>query len=105
MIHTIMSQPEFHKLTKTGRSVIDFYADWCGPCKAFAPTFDRYASTLSTKVSFYKVNVDNNEDICTKYGIRAMPTFLFMENGAVVGTVTGANEMAFRSKLSDLKWI
>ena len=106
VIPAIPSPSEFQRITTKGRTVIDFYADWCGPCKRFAPVFEEIAIAMKPKsVGFYKVNVDENEEVCSKYSIKAMPTFLFMENGVEVGRIMGANEAAFRGKLSELRWV
>lgn len=60
--------------------LVDFYADWCGPCKRIAPTLDKFAKTYST-VTFLKVNVDELGDISQRYDVRAMPTFLVFKAG------------------------
>lgn len=69
--------------------VIDFYADWCGPCKFFAPIFNE-ASEEFENVSFLKVDVDKNPDLAAQYRIRSIPTILFIKDGEVINTVIGA---------------
>ncbi|KAF3036552.1 hypothetical protein E8E12_004574 [Didymella heteroderae] len=63
--------------------VVDFYADWCPPCRAIAPIFSKLADdhAVSGQLAFAKVNVDHVKDVAKKYGITAMPTFLFFEDG------------------------
>lgn len=78
--------------TVTGGSapvVVDFWAPWCGPCKAIAPILEELASELGDAVKICKVNVDNNSEIASKYEIRAIPTILIFKNGAVADTVVG----------------
>lgn len=79
--------------------VMDFYAEWCGPCKAIAPLFERFAdSDVSQSVCFVKVDVDVAEDVASHYQVSAMPTFLSIKDGKEVSRVTGAN----RTELSKL---
>lgn len=69
--------------------VVDFWAPWCGPCKAIAPILEELAEELGEKVKICKVNVDNNSEIAGKYSIRAIPTILIFKDGAVAETVVG----------------
>ena len=69
--------------------VVDFWAPWCGPCKAIAPILEELANELGDAVKICKVNVDNNSDIAGKYQIRAIPTILLFKNGEVAETVVG----------------
>ncbi len=70
--------------------LIDFWAEWCGPCKQLAPTVEEVASENSSKMNFYKMDVDANRDIAAKYGVRSIPTLIIFNNGEVVGTEVGA---------------
>ncbi|KAK3296539.1 thioredoxin-like protein [Chaetomium fimeti] len=98
-INHVSSHGEFDSLLATTKYVIvDFYADWCGPCKTIAPHFLKMASTFSIPgyLAFAKVNVDNVGSVAQKYQVAAMPTFMFFKEGkqvAVNGNVTiqGAN--------------
>ncbi len=70
--------------------VIDFYADWCGPCKMMSPVIDELAADYEGKVKIGKVNTDENRSVATKYNIMSIPTILLMKDGQVVDTVVGA---------------
>jgi thioredoxin 1 len=69
--------------------VVDFWAPWCGPCKAIAPILEELAEELGDAVKICKVNVDNNSEIASKYEIRAIPTILIFKDGEVADTVVG----------------
>ena len=70
--------------------VVDFWAEWCGPCKMISPVVDELASEYEGKVVIGKVNVDENEELPAKYGIRNIPTLLFFKNGELVDKHVGA---------------
>ena len=70
--------------------LIDFWAEWCGPCKALAPILDEIADEYDGKITIAKVNVDENVQLPPKYGIRGIPTMLLFKDGAVQATKVGA---------------
>ena len=69
--------------------LVDFWAEWCGPCKSMHPIFTRMAKKYK-RVRFARVNVDNAQDIATKYGVQSIPTFIMFKNGENVNTMVGA---------------
>lgn len=70
--------------------VVDFWAEWCGPCKMIAPYLDDIANELGDRVQVVKVNIDENPLTPTKYGVRGIPTLMIFKNGAAVATKVGA---------------
>ena len=69
---------------------VDFYADWCGPCKMMSPVIDKLAQEYDGKIKVGKVNVDENGDLAVRYGIMSIPNMVFFKNGEVADRVVGA---------------
>ncbi len=68
---------------------LDFWADWCGPCRMLAPTFDKLAEKFSEQVTFAKINVDELPEIANKFSVRSIPTLVLMQSGNVVEKLVG----------------
>jgi thioredoxin 1 len=86
---------------KSGTPVlVDFWAEWCGPCKMIAPHLEAIAAELGDKVQVIKVNIDENPLTPTKYGVRGIPTLMLFKNGEVAATKVGALP---KSKL--MEWV
>jgi len=78
--------------------LVDFYADWCGPCKRLAPLLEEVSNTR-TDVQFVKVNVDDARDIATRYGIRSIPTMILFKDGVKGNTIQGSDKSAINRAL------
>ncbi|MFH1391178.1 MAG: thioredoxin [Candidatus Diapherotrites archaeon] len=86
-----LTDAEFDDFIKNNEIVIiDFWADWCGPCKIVAPTFEELSKEYEGKVAFAKMDTMANEQIPTKLGIVSLPTFLIFKNGEKLGSLVGA---------------
>lgn len=70
--------------------LVDFWAEWCGPCKMIAPVLDEAATSYHGKLQIAKMNVDENRDIPAKFGIRGIPTLMLFKNGQLAATKVGA---------------
>jgi thioredoxin 1 len=70
--------------------LVDYWAEWCGPCKMIAPILDEVATTYSGKLQIAKMNVDENRDIPAKFGIRGIPTLMLFKDGQLAATKVGA---------------
>lgn len=70
-----------------GKVLVDFYAEWCGPCKVLGPMLDDVSKEITGKI--FKVNIDDNTNLTEKYGIRGVPTSILFENGVAVKTIVG----------------
>jgi thioredoxin 1 len=77
-------------IANEGLVLLDFWAEWCGPCRAIAPVLAELAEASDGRVTLMKVNVDENPGLAARYGIRSIPTILFVKQGAVVDRVVGA---------------
>ena len=71
--------------------LVDFWAEWCGPCKMLGPILEQVSSELGTQAKVGKVNIDDARDLAVKYSVRSIPLLLFFKNGEVKDQVVGAN--------------
>ena len=81
---------ELDVLQADGPVLVDFWAEWCGPCKQIAPSLDEISEELEGKVSLAKVNIDENPETPSKYGVRGIPTLMLFKDGEVASTKVGA---------------
>ena len=92
MATTAISDDSFENdvLKADGPVLVDFWAEWCGPCKMIGPALEEISDELGGKVTIAKLNIDDNPDAPAKYGVRGIPTMILFNNGEIVETKVGA---------------
>ena len=86
--YTTLTTADFDAFIAEGRTVVDFWAAWCGPCRQIAPIYEELSNEIDT-VKFGKLNVDDHGAVAQKYGIRSIPTMIVFENGEEVDRIVG----------------
>ena len=86
-----ITDENFEGLLNEGKPlVLDFWAEWCGPCRMVSPIIDELSEEYEGRVNIGKMNVDENDDVISQFGIRNIPTILFFKNGQLVDKIVGA---------------
>lgn len=83
-----ITDKEFDEVIKTGKVLVDCYAEWCGPCKMLSPVIDELSEELND-VNFYKLNVDESDEVVRKYSVMSIPALLIFEDGELKNTSVG----------------
>ena len=87
---SIQSNKQFNDLVASGKPfVIDFYADWCGPCQTLLPTVEKLATEFNETVEIVKVNVDSQKELAAKFGVRSIPSLFFMKDNTILDSHKG----------------
>lgn len=79
-------------LNYNGKVIVDFYADWCGPCKMMSPIIDSIAEELGEKVKVGKINIDENQELAVKYQVMSIPTIMIFNNGTILKSFIGVTD-------------
>lgn len=99
MIKHIENVAEFDELVKEGKVIVNFYADWCGPCRMFGPVLEEVSEEHEDELTIVKVNVDNFGELAGRFNVRSVPTSVLYDDGKIVGMKLG-----FQAKGPLVRW-
>ncbi len=85
----IVTGNEFKQETENGLVLVDFYADWCGPCKMISPVLEQLSTKYASNIKIIKVNVDNDKEIAMNYGVQSIPNLCLLKNGELIDRMIG----------------
>ena len=98
-----LTNENFQATVSEGVALVDFWAPWCGPCRMIAPVIEELAEEFDGKAKICKVNTDEEQEIAVEFGIRSIPTLIFMKNGEIVDQIVGAqSKQVLADKLNSL---
>ena len=98
-----LKEENIEAIVNEGVSLVDFWAPWCGPCRMIAPLIDELAADFDGKAKICNVNSDEETELVIKFGIRSIPTILFMKDGKVLDTIIGAtSKQSLADKINSL---
>ena len=96
-----LTSSNFEETIKSGVTLVDFWAPWCGPCRMIAPIIEELANDFDGKANIGKVNTDDEQDLAIKFGIRSIPTLLIFKDGEMVEQMVGASsKQAYTDKIN-----
>ncbi len=101
---TIENYNDFEQLMTQDKPILlDFYADWCGPCQTLLPTVDKLSKVYEGEIEIRKINVDQNKELAAQFGVRSIPALFFLKNSEIVDKTNGLQtETVLREKLDSL---
>lgn len=103
MSATALTKDTFQSSIQSGVSLVDFWAPWCGPCKVQLPIVHELASEMGEQATIATVNVDENTELASQFGVRSIPTLLLFKDGQLVDQMVGINQKAtLKAKISNL---
>ncbi len=98
----ILTDLEFEEKTKTGNWIVDFYAEWCGPCKTLKPIFEELSKEYAGKINFGKLDVDESPETAKKFNVMGIPTLIFLKDGAEINRSVGAlSKESLKEKINE----
>lgn len=87
-----IDEQNFEEMTKSGKTLVDFYADWCGPCKMLTPVLEEVATELKGKVVVAKLDIDKSQALASKFQVASVPTLILFKDGAEAGRLVGLRD-------------